>query len=118
MHTILSIFAYVVDTIFPKSCEWCGKAGVFLCEECLLRAPRAELMNNSSSKPDSFITAIFNYQNTEIRGVIWKFKYKNARGIAKHFGGVLYDEIIGEVSDDIRLSTSDVFLLVPIPLHK
>jgi ComF family protein len=73
----------------------------------------------SASPPaQSFITAIFDYQNPIIRGVIWKFKYKNARAVARCFGGILYDEIIGEISDDLRVSKNEVFLLVPIPLHK
>lgn len=53
-----------------------------------------------------------------MRKVIWQFKYKNARSVAKHFGEKLYEEIIGDLGDCLHFSRKETFLLVPIPLHK
>ncbi|MBI5077835.1 MAG: ComF family protein [Candidatus Yonathbacteria bacterium] len=111
MHLLLSIFTRLIDAVFPSVCGGCGKSGGLLCADCIANVPSA------SPATQSFITAVFDYQNPIIRGVIWKFKYKNARGVAKYFGMALYDEIIGEIGDDIRISKNEVFLLVPIPLH-
>lgn len=112
MQTLPSLIMYIADILFPRVCAGCQKIGTFLCGECLAQIPKAETPSSS------FITAIFDYRNPIIRQVIWKFKYKNAKEIAQHFGGLLYDEIIGEIGDDLHISKNTIFLLVPIPLHK
>jgi len=112
MNFFLSLTARAIDILFPRTCSGCNKGGTFLCEDCITKIPRAEPPSNS------FITAIFSYRNPIIRQTIWRFKYRNARGVARHFGGLLYDEIIGEISDDLRIRSDETFLLVPIPLHK
>lgn len=106
------IFAYIINALFPRECVRCKNRGALLCEECILMLPRAPQSTHA------FITAIFDYHDPVIRKIIWKFKYKNARVVAKYFGGQLYDEIIGELSDSLHISKDEKFLLVPIPLHK
>lgn len=112
MHLLLSIFTRLVDAVFPRVCEGCGKSGTLLCADCLINVPTA------SPPAQSFITAIFDYQNPIVRKVIWKFKYKNVRRVAKYFGEKLYEEILAELGDDLHISKNETFLLVPIPLHK
>lgn len=109
MHTL---FKSIVNAIFPRTCGGCKKDGTLLCEDCLMLVPSAD------QPAQAFITAIFDYRNSIIRGVIWKFKYKNARVVAKYFGERLYEEIIAELGDDLHISKNETFLLVPIPLHK
>ncbi|MEK7568816.1 MAG: ComF family protein [Patescibacteria group bacterium] len=112
MHTLFSFFTYVTDTIFPRRCGGCGAHGTLLCGECTAHIPGTP----SSTHP--FITAVFDYRNPIIRRAIWRFKYKNVRGFAKIFGEKLYEEIVGDLGDDLYFSKSETFLLVPIPLHK
>lgn len=100
--------------LFPRACGGCGALRTFLCDECLSQASRAEPISNQSS---TFVTALLDYQNSAVRQAIWKFKYRNARGIAKCFGRPLYDEIIGDIGNDLRVRADETFLLVPIPLH-
>lgn len=114
MHTFLSYFLKVTEILFPRTCSGCGENGSFLCNKCLDESPRALPL---SEVPSAFTTAIFNYRHPAIRRAIWRFKYENARDIATHFGRPLYDEIIGEVGNDLRIASGIVFLLVPIPLH-
>jgi len=115
MRTLLSIFNRVTDLIFPRVCTRCDKSGTFLCEECLSSLP------NAQRHEYSFITAIFDYQNPVIRKVIWRFKYRNARDVAKCFGARLYEEVLNELGDELDASimplNANSFLLVPIPLH-
>ncbi|MEK7148360.1 MAG: ComF family protein [Patescibacteria group bacterium] len=111
-HLLLSTFTRLVDALFPRVCEGCGKSGVILCENCAGNIPRAQ------KSEYSFITSIFDYRNPIIRGVVWKFKYKNARVVAKCFGEKLYEEILGDLGDRLHISQEETFLLVPIPLHK
>lgn len=112
MHLLLSTFRHFIDIVFPEECAGCGEHGDILCENCISYIPKAE------QPVHSFITAIFNYRNPTIRKVIWKLKYKNARVVAKYFGEKLYEEILGEIGDNLYILKNEVFLLVPIPLHK
>lgn len=114
MNTPASILTRLTDIVFPRACCGCGNLGTFLCARCLEQAPRAEPLHSQSN---SFITAIFDYRHPAMRRVIWRFKYKNARSIAALFGGALYDEIINELGNDLRVNLNEKFLLVPIPLH-
>lgn len=116
MQTIQTIFTHLIDMIFPQACAGCGTQGELLCTKCLASIPRAE------PSIHSFVTTLFDYHNPIIRHAIWRFKYKNARGFAKHFGEHLYEEIMGDLGDSLHVSTivptSEAFLLVPIPLYK
>lgn len=114
MHTLLSLFEYAIEILFPRICSGCGRTGTFLCARCISKAPRSEPISNESN---SFVTAMFDYRNPAIRNAIWKFKYKNARGIASCFGEALYEEIVHEIGNDLRIGAHETFLLVPIPLH-
>lgn len=106
------LFIYFIDALFPRPCGGCGKNGSLLCSDCL------SLVSRADQPAQSFITAIFDYRNPAIRNVIWKFKYKNARNVAEYFGEKLYEEIVGELGDDLLISKVETFLLLPIPLHK
>lgn len=109
---IRTLFTYIIEILFPRFCGGCRRNRTLLCEECIACIPDAD------QPAHSFITAIFDYQNPLIRGVIWKFKYKNARVVATYFGEKLYEEIIGELGNDLHISKNETFLLIPIPLHK
>lgn len=97
--------------IFPRTCSGCATIGTFFCDTCLAGVPRAE------PSKESFISAIFDYQNPAIRNAIWRLKYRNVRELANHFGEFLYDSIIGDIGDDLRVSKNEVYLVVPVPLH-
>lgn len=112
MHTLRSIIIYITDTIFPRACYGCGIHGTLLCGKCIAHIPGPP----SSTHP--FITAVFDYRNPIIRRAIWRFKYNNVRGFAKIFGEKLYEEIVGDLGDELHISRDETFLLIPIPLHK
>lgn len=116
MHKFLLMFTHLADFVFPQTCSGCGESGAFLCDKCLA------FISNAARPEYSFITALFDYQNPIVRRTIWRFKYKNMRAIAKFFGERLYEEILGEIGDSLYISVrnkkSEVFLLLPIPLHQ
>lgn len=112
MQALQSFLTILVDTLFPQTCAGCGVHGMLLCTQCRDSIPRAD------QSVHSFITATFDYQNKIIRGAIWRFKYRNARGFAKHFGEALYEEIVGDLGDGLHISKNKTFLLIPVPLHK
>lgn len=112
MHYILKIFTYFINIIFPQKCAHCGKSNALICPECL------DLISSAKPPEYAFITSLFDYHNPEIRKVIWQFKYKNARGVAKCFGERLYEEIIADLGDSLYFSRDETILVAPIPLHK
>jgi len=112
MQRLLSLINYAIDALFPEKCISCSKIGTSFCDDCLSCAPKAGPTENS------FITAVFDYKNFAIRHALWRFKYRNSRSIAKYFGRVLYEAIIGEIGDDLHISKKEILLLVPVPLHK
>lgn len=112
MHRLHLFFVFIIDTIFPQSCIGCSVNRFLLCPQCGNALPLA----NPSPHPN--IVSVFDYQNKIIRKSIWKFKYKNARGFASYFGKRLYEEIIGNLGEELSVSKKEPFLIVPIPLHK
>ena len=112
MHRLHLFFVFIIDIIFPQSCIGCGVHRFLLCPQCGNTLPRA------TSSPYPNIVSVFDYQNKIIRKSIWKFKYKNARGFAGYFGKQLYEEIIGNLGEELSVSKKETFVIVPIPLHK
>lgn len=112
MNLFPKIFNQIVSAVLPKRCAGCKKVGTFLCSRCLESIPRAEPL------VQSFVTAIFDYRHPIITRAIWRFKYENMRGLAEIFGEKLYEEIIGDLSEQLFVSKNETVLIVPIPLHK
>ncbi len=107
--SLLSILTGTINLFFPSQCVGCGIIGDFLCVQCMTIIPQS---NNLSQ---SWITALFDYQNPVIRNAIWRLKYKNARGIAKYFGQRIYKNTIVTIKKDHHHDKK--FLIIPIPLH-
>lgn len=112
MNLISKIFAQIVAAVLPKQCVECRAPDVFLCSRCIQLVPRSEPL------AQSFIAAIFDYRHPTMTRAIWRFKYGNIRGLAGVFAEKLYEEIIGDLSEQLTFSRSEKFLIVPIPLHK
>lgn len=111
MQVLLSIFEYVIDMLFPKRCAGCNKIGTFLCAQCIQTIPPPE------PPKEPFISAVFDYRHKIVKRAIWRFKYKNVRGLAKTFGENLHSEIVGDLGENLHFSKMETFLVVPIPLH-
>lgn len=107
-----SIFETILNTIFPVKCLICGMSNVDLCSDCLASIPHTKSSDNNS------IYSLYSYKDKVIKELIWKLKYKNRRSIAKIFGRMLFDEIIGTLNDKLLVANDEKILLIPIPLHK
>lgn len=66
----------------------------------------------------NFVHSVFDYRHPFIKRAMWRFKYKNARGVAEIFGESLYNKILDEFSDELSVSRKEKILIIPIPLHK
>jgi len=112
MQRLTDLFTSIIDLLLPQRCVACAEPGTLFCATCLTRIPSAPPAEHS------FIRAVFDYHHPAIKRAIWRFKYKNARGVARVFAEKLYEEIMGELGDSLDASSRETFLLVPIPLHK
>lgn len=92
----------ILDFLFPKYCLECGKAGKYICAECIKKVRLGYLNNNNYS--------IFRYEGV-IRKAIISLKYKFAYDIADE----LVDACIQRLKTNRQLLNA---VLVPIPLHK
>jgi ComF family protein len=111
MNTLANIVRFFIDALLPKKCVGCQELGSFMCGRCSSKLPRAH------PPKQSYISALFDYRNPTTKQSIWQFKYKNLRGLADFFGERLYEEILGDLSEELLFSKKEQLLLVPIPLH-
>lgn len=102
-----------LDILFPQKCIGCGASKTNLCVACISSIP-----GGVRFPEHNFIHALYDYRHPLIKQAIGKLKYKNAQNVAECFGGGLFEEIVGVLSEKFFVSPSEKFLLVPIPLHK
>lgn len=100
----------ILDFLFPPKCSGCGKHGIYICELCLRKLPKAELPK------ETWINAIFDYRNQHIRDLIWKLKYRGVKQIAEIFGILLYERILAEIAEESLFRGKVETILAPIPL--
>lgn len=112
MQAVKTLFANILNLIFPQICLVCKTPRTLFCTKCLTKIPSAPPSEHS------FIRAVFDYGHPAVKDAIWRFKYKNVRGFADVFAERLYEEIIEDLGDNLHISPGETFLLIPIPLHK
>lgn len=108
-----------LDLLFPKYCLECGRAGSYICQDCLQKVEPAKLVcpvckkYSYSGRTHSFCTtkyalsgmhSFYKYDGV-IRKAILALKYRFAHKVAE------------EIVKNCKLQ-GDNCLLVPIPLHR
>ncbi len=111
-QTPASFFSHILDIFFPRTCIGCSNQRTLLCVRCLSKIPSAPPTEHS------FIRGVFDYHHPLIKDAVWRLKYKHVQGFAEVFAEKLYEEIIGELGDNLDAAPKETFLLIPVPLHK
>ena len=104
------MFEKILGVFFPDSCLGCGERGPLLCAECLLDLPMAR----SAEYP--WITSLYAYQDSRVRGLVKKIKFKNTRHGVDIFAEALARAVTEYVGEEAMLIGERKILLVPIPL--
>lgn len=124
----------ILDILFPVSCLACGRAGVYLCPECLKKIPiseeffcpfcrRPSLRGEPHEtcarqiKLDGLLVA-GNWENKVLRRAIHRFKYNFLKDLKKPLGEILIAKI--KQSDRYfspTISGGYFDFLLPVPLH-
>ena len=98
---------FLLDLIFPPTCEYCKKVGKYVCNNCCKKIVSLELKKNE--KNDKFF--MYKYDG-EIRELILKYKFRDKSYLCNFFA-----EKICECEEAVKfIKNYDV--IVPVPLHK
>jgi ComF family protein len=112
MHTILSVYHWLLDIILPQICLGCKMKGEIICNSCILKIKRAE------RETETNILACFDYREPLVKKAIWDLKYHHHFNIGKRFGKLLYEEFIEEISNIQIYTQGEPICVVPVPLYK
>ena len=112
MHTILSIYNWILDIILPQSCIGCKTKRKIICDSCILKIKRAE------RETETNIMACFDYREPIIKKAIWDLKYHHHFNIGQRFGEILYEEFIEEISNIQMYTQGEPIYVIPVPLYK
>lgn len=97
----------ILDLLFPPTCEFCGKVGKYVCDNCYKKVIYLEL--KKEEKNDKFF--MYKYDN-EIRKLILKYKFKDKSYLCNFFA----DKILNSPEAVEFIKQYDI--IVPVPLHK
>lgn len=98
----------LLNLIFAKKCEFCGRLNFRVCPKCL-----AKLVNDYKSQDGT--PYFLSYQDEKVRKFIWKFKYKNEMTIAKDLAPLFGDYIYEMIESDLKYHNQPVYL-IPAPI--
>jgi ComF family protein len=120
-----SYFKSLINLFFPRCCIVCGKPLVqgeeFLCTSCNINLPRTryylekdnpiEKLFWGRTKLERACSFLYYYRGSDLRHVIYRFKYKGGNEVAEMMGRYM----AAEMHDSNFFGGID--LLVPVPLH-
>lgn len=129
-QTLSRAYTFLLDLLFPVSCQSCGGEGEYLCLTCQgrLEPPPARCLACGKTSPvgqihlqcrsrDAHLAGLLvaaDYHSEAVRNLIWYFKYSAVRGIADTLSQLLVDHLA-------RLDLLDYFqsaTVIPVPLYR
>lgn len=119
----------MLDLVFPVSCLGCGKEGTYLCEVCLRRLPRLEILTCAvCEKPSPFgkthpdclsrnridgLISASPYSHPVVKKIVEVLKYKFVKALSQPMGSLVIEQIRGFALTELFKE----FTLVPVPLN-
>ncbi len=109
MELLTAISHTFLDFLFPKS-EIAKKLESLSSSEMVVLFPAPRSID------DDRVIAVFDYQNSHVRDLVWEIKYKGNRNLAKNSAEIIYEVLCQEIAER---SLSENFinpLLIPMPI--
>jgi competence protein ComFC len=101
---------FLLNILFPTKCIGCGANDEIICDICIGNIRLTE------RETDKNIIALFDYRDQIIKKAIWELKYHHKRYIGEKLGGLLYENMIEDISDmKIQVSGRSI-LVIPVPI--
>ncbi|MGB3922168.1 MAG: hypothetical protein WBL19_02740 [Minisyncoccia bacterium] len=109
MELFSNIRETVTDFLFPKSKR--------VLELEALSAPELLKTLPGADKPErGNVWAIFSYENTLVKELVWELKYSGNKVIAAKLGEILFDFLKNKLAEEKIFDTYPRPLVVPIPI--
>ncbi len=113
---MMPIFAHyinrIVNLLFPQ------KAAILNLENLFPAELHAYASTVRKIHPDLDITALFDYRNEIIRGLIWQLKYKGNVKVARLFAECLYYALLTELEEASIFENFSSPIIIALPLSK
>lgn len=101
---------WIFYLLFGKKCEFCKKPGFRFCPNCM-----SKKIIQRKSQDD--IPYFLNYQDIQVRKLIWKLKYKNEYSLANDISIIFGEYILSQIEDDLEMYNKKIYI-VPAPTTK
>lgn len=112
ISTFKTIIDFFLETIFPSKCIGCGIYGQDLCIECINK------LEENEKQTEANIFALYNYQDSVVKDIIWKLKYHHTKRLGKKMGELLYEGLLEEIELIKAFSLGSPIYLIPVPISK
>ncbi len=103
------LFNSFLDFILPKRSDF--EIVKKLDPETIQSVPRAKEVSGFY-----WIHPLFSYKDKRVRAIIWELKYRNNTYPLPTISKMLFDEILGVISDLSTFDSDAKFVLIPIPI--
>lgn len=113
IHTMRSQVGKIIDIIFPTPPDIALLENSTL-SDFLAMVPKAP--TGTVSEP--WVHAVLGYSDSLVRTAIWELKYRGNRKMVDLLAQVVYEEIVGELSDLALFSNASAgkVVLIPVPM--
>ena len=84
--------------------------------ESLTTAKLLDILPSCERIESENIVALFNYQNSLVKEIIWGIKYNGNKVLAERLGEILFDTIMAELSERNIFEKTGNVILMPMPI--
>lgn len=108
--TLKDLKEFFLDLLIPLDKE----------AEKLMELSDSQLLSTTGPAEEIEISeteAVIEYGDDLAKSLVWQIKYKGSRKLSEKAGRMLYEKILGRISEEVLLG-DEKFLLIPVPLDK
>jgi ComF family protein len=109
LKSVTNFFTILLDTVLPPRTDF--DIVRKLDENSIESLPKATPVENAD-----WIHPLFHYKDKKMRAIVWELKYRDNTRPLPHIGKLLYEEILGLISDITIFNNDAEFILLPIPI--
>lgn len=105
---VLRLFDFFIELLFPSE-KYTARIQKLIETNTLASLPRANTLRSN-------IISLFSYQDPHVKTLIKQIKYKHNHTFTKEITKLLYEEMLGTLSDEISFHLDDKPIVIPVPM--